>query len=122
MNILEILTLVLWSILFVVIGAGLLVSNILFKTLDKKYPKYYKKIGRPSAFVYDGYFPMIDATKRAYRANGFLYSLMFRGIPRDFPKDKKLRKLANICRYITIGVTILAPIVFYCFINFLPQN
>jgi hypothetical protein len=36
-----------------------------------------------------------------------VYSMVFRGIPKNFPMDVKLRKLAQLIRYVFAGVIIL---------------
>lgn len=97
---------ILFILLFVGISAGLVSSAILFTALKKKYPKYYKLIGAPTAFP-NGYNPNSDPIARGLSAQGFVLKLLVKGVPANFPKDRKLQKIALFMRYDLIGLLIL---------------
>lgn len=84
------------------LGIAMLLVYQLFKLLEKKHPKYYKSIGRPlllaPADLAEGSYT------RLIKGGFFGYAMVFRGIPKDFPKDTDLRKLAGAIR---IALTVL---------------
>jgi hypothetical protein len=89
---------------------GMLAAYRLFKSLEKDYASYYKSIGGPlingpiKNFSYDD----IDIIYiRLLKGGVFCYSMVFRGIPIDFPKSMKLRKLAKATRIIFTVLIIL---------------
>jgi hypothetical protein len=78
----------------------------LFKLLEKTHPSYYKTIGRPLAngpMHYD-IEDIFSIYVRLLKGWFFAYAMVFRGIPRGFPEDNSLRKLARVIR---ISLTVL---------------
>jgi hypothetical protein len=90
---------------FVLLASGMLLAHQLFKLLNKKHTSYYESIGRPHTFVYG------NATFKEYiqlmKGSLFMYSMVFKGIPKNFPKDKDLRKLAQTIRIIMAVMLVL---------------
>ncbi len=121
MQALQVCGLVLWGIDFAAIGISLLLSELLFRALEKDYPIYYKKIGQPVS-VRAMYIPEPSDISRRYRSNSFLYSLVFKGISVDFPKNRKLRKLAKATRYIGMVLLSTFPISLGLFLYFAHLN
>lgn len=92
---------------FISIGIDLILSYRLFNKLKAKYPKYYKSIGEPETSLY--FIPNLYAHQPLRAGQRFLASLINRGIPKDFPKDKELRRTASIIRLtgpaLLVGIT-----------------
>ncbi len=106
---------VLVSIVFppfaVLLGTGMFLSYRLFKLLEKKYPPYYKLIGRPlingpiKNFNYDD----IDIIYiRLFKGSVFCYAVVFKGVPKDFPKDVGARKLTKAIRIVFALLIVLS--------------
>jgi hypothetical protein len=98
MHYIEILTLIIFFTFAVLLGRGIILGHLLFKSLKKKYPSYYKSIGEPIVFA------PCNLTSHAYsrlmKGSNFGNSMVFRGIPKDFPNDIGLRKRAQALRII----------------------
>jgi uncharacterized membrane protein len=103
---LKIPTLIIFWASFVLLTTGILVAHKLFKLLKKRYASYYQSIGKPLTIAYG------NATFEEYvqlmKGSLFMYSVVFKGIPQNFPKDKDLRKLAQAIR---ISMTIMLILV-----------
>lgn len=87
-------------IIFIVYGiflfSNLLLSHKLFRSLKKNHTKYYESVGRPIAFT--PAFATSDVILQVWKTTIYLNSLVFRGVPRNFPTDVKLVRLAKIIR------------------------
>jgi len=118
MKTLQIITLVTFAVEATGIGAGLLTSERLFRVLEKNYPRYYKQIGQPTALRFIA-FPTSSDISRRLRSNALTLSLVFKGIPAGFPKDRKLQKLASAIRYLFAGLfVVFIPLFILFFISF----
>lgn len=84
--------------------AGLLMSNVLFKTLRHKYPSYYDSLGKPEVQIAGQRSILTNPELR--KAQTFMLALTCKGTPKDFPQDKNLRKLMSGLR--------LTHITFFC--------
>jgi hypothetical protein len=99
---------------------AMLLVHRLFKLLEKTYPSYYKTIGRPlvtGPMHYD-IEDMFNIYVRLLKGSFFGYAMVFRGVPRGFPEDNSLRKLARVIRIsltVLICLFISLIIVFYLF-------
>lgn len=84
---------------------GLLLSHRLFTSLKKRYTEYYKSVGSPIAFTP----PLVTSfvIVQVIKSSLYLNSLVFRGVPKDFPKDVSLMRLAKILRIILGAVLAL---------------
>lgn len=100
----KIAILVTFSIGVVFQFAAILLSHKLFTSLRKRYVKYYKSVGSPIAFTP----PLITSSVivQVIKSSLYLNSLVFRGVPKDFPKDVSLMRLAKILRII-LGVVLV---------------
>jgi hypothetical protein len=105
MDNMKILALITFWFGFILAMSGTLLSFMFFKTLKKNYATYYKSIGEPLAIA------PVNFTESSYaqllKGSVFLYSMVFRGIPKDFPKDIGLRKLARAIRIVLVILTVL---------------
>lgn len=83
---------------------GLLLSHRLFTSLKKRYANYYRSVGSPIAFTP----PLVTSSVivQVIKSSLYLNSLVFRGVPKDFPKDIGLMRLAKILRII-LGVVLV---------------
>jgi hypothetical protein len=89
----------------IALGSGMLLGYLLFKSLKKNHVTYYKSIGEPIIiapinFTEDNYIQLL-------KGGVFAYSIVFKGIPKNFPKDIGLRKLAQAVRIVLTIVLIL---------------
>jgi hypothetical protein len=86
------------------LGAIMLLVYRLFKSLNKNYSTYYKSIGKPRILA------PVNLTEEGYtqtlRGGVFGYSMLLKGIPKNFPKDAGLIKLAQAIR-ITLAITLV---------------
>lgn len=92
----------------VLLALGIVLDHILFRRLRKSHAAYYRAIGEPiiiaSVNLTDGGFVQL------LRGGMYAYPLVFRGIPEKFPKDARLRKLAQSIRVVfTILLVLLIP-------------
>lgn len=92
------------------LALGIVLDHILFMRLKKSHAAYYKAIGEPIIIT------SINQTEEGFaqllRGGVYAYPLVFRGIPEKFPKDVKLRKLAQSIRIVfTILLVLLIPMV-----------
>lgn len=117
MQIIETLFIVNFGFCFVLLGAVVQLSYLLFRSLKKNHADYYKAIGEPIVIMPTVH---LSDTEEEYVRNGirsrrsgfFIYHMVFRGLPKDFPKDAKLRKLALAIRIIlTIFLILLIPLI-----------
>lgn len=80
------------------LGTGIFLAYQLFRLLEKKHPSYYKSIGKPIVLA------PADISLGIYiqliKGGLFGYGMVFRGIPKNFPKDSGLRKLAQAIRVV----------------------
>jgi hypothetical protein len=110
MQYIEILFLINFGICAVLLGSGMLLDYLLFRSLKKDHAAYYKSIGKPMIvaplnLTEDGYIQVL-------RGGVFGYIMVFRGIPKAFPKDARLRKLARAIRIVfAIFLILLIPLV-----------
>ena len=104
MNILKIITLITFAVEFLTLGIGMACSFVLFSRLEKMYPKYYKSIGKPKALGYARNFPTTADYMQRLRGGAFVYSLAFKGLSVDFPKDHNMRRLAIFIRRLFLGI------------------
>lgn len=84
------------------IGLGIVtrIGYTLFNLLRIEHSSYYEKIGQPLMLVpqdmsVGGYVQLL-------RGTWFVLLLVVRGIPRDFPGDIKMRKIAHRYRLVSI--------------------
>jgi ABC-type sulfate transport system permease subunit len=92
------------------LALGIVLDHILFKRLKKSHTAYYRAIGEPMIIA------SVNLTDEGFvqllRGGMYAYPLVFRGIPEKFPKDAKLRKLAQSIRIVfTILLVLLIPMV-----------
>jgi len=99
-------TFITYGACFALLIIGMTLTVRLFHSLGKDYPPYFKLIGKPIVFGFMTIPSMDDYTKRL-KALSFIYSMVFKGTPRDFPQDVKLRKLAKAVQYIFSALVIL---------------
>ena len=100
---------VVYVVTFVIVAVALPSSMVLFSSLKKKYPKYYKKVGSPTTLL-QGYDPKPDTVQRSLNAQLFWFTVLIKGLPTDFPKDQGLRKLVNLIRWdLLVGIIIVVP-------------
>ena len=101
----ELLFIINFGVCAISLGLGMLLGYLLFKSLKQNHAKYYKSIGEPRILA------PVNLTEEGYaqtlRGGAFAYSMVFRGIPKNFPKDVKLRKLAQAIRIVFTIVIIL---------------
>ncbi len=90
------------------LGLAMLLVYRLFKSLEKKHPKYYKSIGEPILF---GPFLTEESYIQGLKGGVFGYTMVFRGIPINFPKDIRLRKLTQAIR-VALTVLIILSVTF----------
>lgn len=107
MEILQNITFILYGLVFVSMLSGLISTTILYRELRISYPEYYKSIGEPKAFAFTMSFPTSAEYDKRTKGTVFIYSMLGRGIPKDFPKNLKLRRLANVTRYLLALVIVL---------------
>lgn len=100
------------------LGLGMILDYFLFKLLKKNHASYYKSIGEPMIAM----FAPADFTWHNYvqllKGAVFGYIMVFRGLPKGFPRDVGLRKLAQAIRIvfaIFLILLILFVIVSYFF-------
>lgn len=102
---------------FVLLGAVVQLSNLLFRLLKKNHADYYKAIGEPIvimsiAHLADTEEEYIRNNIRSRRSVFFTYRMVFRGLPKDFPEGVKLRKLALATRIVlTTFLILLIPLI-----------
>lgn len=85
----------------------MILSTLLFDALEKNYPRYYKSIGQPKVFVIDERFPPWESYMQRLRSANFAYTMVLKGIPKNFPKDTTLRNYARSIRYLLTALIIL---------------
>jgi len=97
--------LVTFLIYFGLLVLGISLSFMLFRKLKKSHVTYYESVGEPLALA------PINPTEGSFiqllRGNVFLLRLVFKGIPKKFPKDLGLRKLAWVLRIVFAAVIVL---------------
>lgn len=80
------------------LGTGMILDYLLFKSLKKNHPTYYESIGKPRILA------PVNLTEegciQTLRGGVFGYIIIFRGLPKNFPKDVGLRKLAQAIRIV----------------------
>ena len=94
----------------IALGSGMFLSHLMFKSLKKNYAAYYKSIGEPMVAMvapttWGNYLQLL-------KGGIFGYAMVFRGLPRNFPKDVSLRKLAQAVRISLTFVIILFTTLF----------
>jgi hypothetical protein len=102
------LALIVFWVYFVLLMLGIALSHTLFKSLKKNHVVYYKSIGEPIAIspinlTEDNF---VQTLAQLQKSVTFIYSTIFKGIPKNFPKDTSLRKLVQAIR-ITLAVTLV---------------
>jgi hypothetical protein len=116
MNFLQVFTLILFAIDFVGLFVAIFVGNALFGRLEKKYPKYYERNGRPTTLYINDPTHPLDSTTRSYKGLGYVISLVFKGLPHNLPSDLKVQRFARIVRRSYLGVLVTFPIMCGLFI------
>jgi hypothetical protein len=100
----EILFIINFGICAISLGTQMFLSYLLFKSLQKNHPVYHKSIGEPTAIIFIRLTDTESEVARNYirglKGATFGYRMIFRGIPKRFPKDKELRKLTRSLRAI----------------------
>lgn len=90
---------------------GIVLNYLFFGSLKKHYPAYYKSIGEPIVLVTIGFADteeeIIQKYIRSLKSASFVYRMAFRGIPEHFPKNARLRRLAQAIRIVFTIVIIL---------------
>jgi hypothetical protein len=86
----------------VLLALGSVLSYTFFNSLKKKHAAYYKSIGEPivsahANFTSENYIQLM-------KGSAFLWLMTFRGIPKNFPKNENLRKLAQAIRIVSVFV------------------
>lgn len=85
----------------------------IFRLLSKKFPDYYASIGRPRALTFNFI--------RGVRAQTYLQTLLFKGIPKDAPRDDEIKDLmlrakwSALQLYILLGIFFVMVIIFALF-------
>ncbi len=105
MQYIEILFITNFGALAISLVSAMLCIYQLFKSLKKNHPAYYKLIGEPIIF---GPFLTVESYIQALKGIVFGYAMVFRGIPKKFPKDVGLRKLAKAIHIALTAVIILS--------------
>lgn len=112
MQYIETLFIINFFVCAIVLGLGMFLSHLLFRSLKKEYAAYYKSIGEPlvaivapTDFTWGDYVQLLKGA-------AFGYVMVFRGIPQNFPKDEKLRKLASSIRIIFLLILVLFTTLF----------
>ena len=100
---------VVWTIGAIAALANLVLSSILFDSLKQKYPIYHKLLGQPEVKIIGQ--RNIFLHPELQRAQAFIYSLVLRGIPEEFPEDCKLRRFASVLR-LTVPTMIVSFVAF----------
>ena|GEM_PF-3320708 len=102
MQYVEILFIVSFGVYAIVLATHMFLSYLLFKSLKKNHAVYYKSIGEPTVVVL---FKLADTEEdiartyiRGLKGGAFGYRMIFRGIPKRFPRDAELRRLARAVR------------------------
>jgi len=94
----ETLFIIIFSICFVSLGVQLLLTHLLFKSLKNNHAVYYESIGEPTATNYISLKAteedMVSGYVKSLKGGFFAYRMVFRGIPKHFPRKRKLRRLA----------------------------
>lgn len=98
----EILFIISWGVCAILLATLMLLSYLLFKLLKKNHTAYYKSIGEPIVIML---FKLTDTEEdvarnyiRGIKGGFFGYRMIFKGVPKNFPKDTGLRKLAQSVR------------------------
>lgn len=102
----ETLFIITFGIYALLLMASMLLGYLLFKSLKKSHVDYYKSIGEPivmmpAARLSDTEEELVQNYVRTLKSGTFTYRMVFRGIPKNFPKDIGLRKLAKVLRIIS---------------------
>jgi hypothetical protein len=94
---------------FVFMVAVVTVSHVLFRSLQKGYASYYKSIGEPDNLIFsklsDTEEDFVRNYTRMMKSGWYMWRLVIKGTPEDFPKDVRPRNLAKLVR--VVGVTAL---------------
>jgi hypothetical protein len=91
----------------------MLLAVRLFRSLKRNHPKYYKFIGEPKVF---GYTDSLDGYFQRLKGGVFIYSMVFKGVPGNFPKDMQLRKFTKVVRFVfTAVVTLFVALVIFTY-------
>lgn len=118
MNI-KIMALVCFGSCAITLMLAMFFGDRLFKLLRRNYPGYYKAIGEPIILA------PVNMTRQAYaqllKGGLFAYSMVFLGIPKDFPKNAKLRAIAQVIRWL-LAVVVIGCAVLVVFGYFLFQS
>jgi len=102
----ESLFIIIFGICVVFLGAQGLLSHLLFRSLRRGHGSYYKSIGEPivimpTVHLTDTEDDLVRDNIRCLKSGVFVYRMVFRGIPKSFPKDARLRKLARAIRIVS---------------------
>jgi len=70
-----------------------------FGLLSEKFPEYYASIGKPKYFT----FRFLNTM----RAQSYLQDLLLKGMPKDLPDDKDIRRMAGQVRKLDLRLYLL---------------
>lgn len=106
----EFLFIIFFALLALFLGCGMALGYTFFNNLEANYKEYYSSIGRPR-IIGNYAVPTADQYVRALKGSAFSYALVFKGVPRNFPSDSKLRKMAQAIRIVFSVVLVLFVVV-----------
>lgn len=97
-------------------------SHLLFKTLKKSHASYYKSIGEPDSLIFSKLSDTEEDFVRNYirliRGGWYMWRLVIKGVPGNFPKGVRLRNLTRLVRLISavsFALWLIAVILGYFF-------
>jgi hypothetical protein len=119
MQYIEILFIINFLACAVALASGMTLDHLLFKSLKKNHAGYYKSTGEPiiamaahTDFTWDNYLQLLKGAI-------FGYVMVFRGIPKNFPKNREIKRLAQAIRIaFTILLILLIPLVILGYLFF----
>ena len=89
----------------IVLLLAITTAHLFFKWVKRDHPNYYKKMGEP--IILAPTYISEETYSRLLKGGAYGYIMVFRGVPKDFPRDVKLRKLAHVIRLAFTCVIIL---------------
>lgn len=94
------------------LSLGFIVSGVLFEKIKKNHPKYHKAIGEPSILESYSASPTWGDFMHMKNAMFSSYTMVLKGIPKDFPDDNNLKRWAQITRFVFMGIILIFTITF----------
>ena len=99
-----------WFIFAGFILYSLILWAKLVNLLAKRFPAYYQKVGRPTAFY-------SDSLLQQFRTQNYMFKILFKKLPSDIPQDKEvlklIRRLRKVQRIVLIPFVILIVLSIY---------